>query len=204
MDRHVSVTLFKSIVFLDVVQVVATDDNSPLHLHLLDNTSQNPTTDGDISSEWALLVNVGAFDSLVIQIKLVPFSSINSCIILSKSKLLEQDARHSMLPHGVFWNPNQQYGGSVGPSWLYRLYGSRRWLAVSGKPSHSTRHKRAHATKQARLIHAQDISCYTNQSLEVAGLVSIVHSICNRLYLTGCLETQTNFTSVTRSLMLLW
>ena len=76
MDRHVSVPLFKSIVFLDVVQVVATDDNSPLHLHLLDNTSQNPTTDGDISSEWALLVNVGAFDSLVIQIKLVPFSSI--------------------------------------------------------------------------------------------------------------------------------
>jgi len=71
MDRHVSVTLFKSVVFLDVVQVVATDDNSPLHLHLLDDTSQNTTTDGDISSEWALLIDVGAFDSLVIQIELL-------------------------------------------------------------------------------------------------------------------------------------
>jgi hypothetical protein len=75
MDRHVSVTLFESVVFLDVVQVVATDDNSPLHLHLLDNTSQNATTDGHISSEWALLINVGAFDSLAIQIKLVSFLS---------------------------------------------------------------------------------------------------------------------------------
>ena len=36
--RYHHVTLFKSVVFLDVqVQVVATDDNGPLHIHLLEN-----------------------------------------------------------------------------------------------------------------------------------------------------------------------
>jgi len=45
MDRHVTVSLFKTVVFLDVVQVITTDDNSPLHLHFLDNSSQNTTTD---------------------------------------------------------------------------------------------------------------------------------------------------------------
>ena len=35
--RYQHVTLFKSVVFLDVVQVVATDDNGPLHIHLLEN-----------------------------------------------------------------------------------------------------------------------------------------------------------------------
>lgn len=34
MDRHVLVPLLKTVVLADVVQVVASDDNGPLHLHL--------------------------------------------------------------------------------------------------------------------------------------------------------------------------
>ena len=45
--RYHHVTLFKSVVFLDVVQVVATDDNGPLHIHLLENkTTTTPMSMG--------------------------------------------------------------------------------------------------------------------------------------------------------------
>jgi len=64
MNRHVAMSLFKTIVLLDVVKVITTDDNGPHHLHLLDNSSKNATTDGDITSEGAFLVNVGSFNCL--------------------------------------------------------------------------------------------------------------------------------------------
>lgn len=64
MDRHVTMSLLKTVVLLDVVKVITTDDDSPLHLHLLDDTSKNSTTNGNITSEWALLVNVGTLNSL--------------------------------------------------------------------------------------------------------------------------------------------
>lgn len=62
--RHVLVTLLKSIVFPDVMEIVPADDNGPLHLHLCHHTRQDPTSDGDISSEGAFLVYVGALDGL--------------------------------------------------------------------------------------------------------------------------------------------
>merc|ERR1712191_18977 len=62
MNRHVAMSLFKTIVLLDVVKVITTDDNGPHHL--LDNSSKNATTDGDITSEGAFLVNVGSFNCL--------------------------------------------------------------------------------------------------------------------------------------------
>ena len=51
-------TLLKAIVLSDVMEIVPADDNGPLHLHLGHNTRQNPTSDGDISSEGAFLVYV--------------------------------------------------------------------------------------------------------------------------------------------------
>ncbi len=57
-------SLLETVVLLDVVQVVTADDNSPLHLHLLDNSGKNSTTNGDITSEGALLVNIGSLNSL--------------------------------------------------------------------------------------------------------------------------------------------
>lgn len=64
MNRHVAVPLLKAVVFANVVQVVTSDDNGALHLQLLDDTSQNATSDGDIASEGALLVNVASLNSL--------------------------------------------------------------------------------------------------------------------------------------------
>lgn len=64
MNRHVLVSLLKTVVLLDVVKVITADDNGPLHLHLLDNTSEDTTTNGDITSEGALLVDVDSFNSL--------------------------------------------------------------------------------------------------------------------------------------------
>lgn len=63
-DRHVLMPLLKSVVLLDVVQVITTNRDCPIHFHLLDNTSQDAATDGDIAGEWALLVNISAINSL--------------------------------------------------------------------------------------------------------------------------------------------
>ena len=63
--RHVLVTLLKVIVLSDVMKIVPADDNGPLHLHLGHDTGQDPTSDGDVASEWAFLVNVGALDGLL-------------------------------------------------------------------------------------------------------------------------------------------
>jgi hypothetical protein len=59
----VSVTLFKSVVLGQIVEVVTTNNNSSLHLVGDDNTTENTTTDGDVASERALLVNVVTSDS---------------------------------------------------------------------------------------------------------------------------------------------
>lgn len=63
-DRHVLVALFETVVLLDVMQVVSSDDNGPVHLHLGDDTGQNATTDGDLAGEGTLLVDVVTLASL--------------------------------------------------------------------------------------------------------------------------------------------
>lgn len=65
MSRKVTVSLLITVVLLDVVKVITTDDNGALHLVGDDNTSQDTSTDGDITSEGALLVDVGAGDGLL-------------------------------------------------------------------------------------------------------------------------------------------
>ena len=64
MSRDVLVPLLKAVVFPNIVQVITTDHNSPLHLGLCDYTSEDTSTDGHIPSKWALFVDVGAIDSL--------------------------------------------------------------------------------------------------------------------------------------------
>lgn len=61
----VLVTLLETIVLLDVVQVVATDDDSSSHLSGHNHTSEDSTTDRNISSEGALLVDVGSVDGFL-------------------------------------------------------------------------------------------------------------------------------------------
>lgn len=64
MAADVAVTLLKTAVLLDVVQVVPPDDDGPLHLGLGDDSGQDTSTHGHITGEGALLVDVRASDGL--------------------------------------------------------------------------------------------------------------------------------------------
>ena len=65
MGRKVPVPFLKSVVLLDVVKIVSSDNNCTLHFHTLDNPRQNTTADTHISSEGTLLVNIRAINCLV-------------------------------------------------------------------------------------------------------------------------------------------
>lgn len=65
MGRDVSVTLLITRVLGDVVKIFTTDDDSALHLGGDNNTGQDTATDGDITSEGALLVDVGTLDGFL-------------------------------------------------------------------------------------------------------------------------------------------
>merc|ERR1712188_65693 len=63
--RHVGrqcfVAFLISLILLDIMKVITSKNNSSLHLHALDNPSQNTASNTDITSERTFLVNVGAF-----------------------------------------------------------------------------------------------------------------------------------------------
>jgi hypothetical protein len=61
----VLVPLLVTLVLGDVVEVIPTNDNGALHLGGDDKTLKDLTTNGDISSEGALLVNVGSLDGSI-------------------------------------------------------------------------------------------------------------------------------------------
>jgi len=58
---HVAVTLLESVELLDVVQVVASDDDGSLHLGGDAHALQDRSTNADIPGEWALLVHEMTF-----------------------------------------------------------------------------------------------------------------------------------------------
>ena len=58
----VLVTLLETTVLLDVVEVVATDDDGALHLGGDDESLQDLASDGNVTGEGALLVDVVALD----------------------------------------------------------------------------------------------------------------------------------------------
>jgi hypothetical protein len=61
----VLVTLFVSVVLWNVVKVFTTENKSSLHLGGDNNTSKNTTTNGNVTSEWALLINVVTFNGFL-------------------------------------------------------------------------------------------------------------------------------------------
>jgi hypothetical protein len=61
----VAVSLLETVVLLDVVQVVAANDDGALHLRGVHNALQNAAADADVASERALLVDVGALNGLL-------------------------------------------------------------------------------------------------------------------------------------------
>ncbi len=62
---EVLVSLLVTVVLLDVVQVFTTDDDGAFHLGGNDLTSKNTTTDGNVSSEGTLLINVSTSDGFL-------------------------------------------------------------------------------------------------------------------------------------------
>ena len=64
MHRNVSVPFLEPIVFLDVMEVISPDHTSAVHLQFGDDSGQNAATDGDVSGEGALLVNIGSLSGL--------------------------------------------------------------------------------------------------------------------------------------------
>lgn len=50
--------LLVSLVLADVMEVISADDDGAIHLGRFDTAGKDASTDGDITSEWALVVNV--------------------------------------------------------------------------------------------------------------------------------------------------
>lgn len=59
---EVLVALLVTSVLWNKVEVLATDDESAVHLGGDDGSGEDTATDGDLSGEWALLVDVGALN----------------------------------------------------------------------------------------------------------------------------------------------
>lgn len=64
MNRKVLVTFLKAIVLANVVQVIASDNNRPLHFHLQHYARQDSSTNAHVASKWTFLVNVMTLNSL--------------------------------------------------------------------------------------------------------------------------------------------
>ena len=65
MSGNVLVTLFETTVLSNVMQVVSSHDNSSLHLGRDDLSLENSSTNRNISSERALLVDVGILNGRI-------------------------------------------------------------------------------------------------------------------------------------------
>ena len=64
-SMNVLVTFLETTVLLDVVKVITTDDNGALHLGGDDKTLKDLSTNGNISSEGALLIDVSSLDGSI-------------------------------------------------------------------------------------------------------------------------------------------
>ena len=78
MDWHISVSFLESVVFLNEVEVIPSDDNSPLHFHFDDNPSKDSASDGNIASEGTLLVDIRALNRLIVIKQIKSKSMVNS------------------------------------------------------------------------------------------------------------------------------
>ena len=80
MDRHVFVPLLEPVVFTNVMQVITTNNDGALHLHLEYDSRKDTTTDRHVSSEGAFLVDVSTIDSLQ---RNSPIKTISSIVLIS-------------------------------------------------------------------------------------------------------------------------
>jgi hypothetical protein len=64
MHGHVPVPLLESVVFLYIMQIITSDDNSSLHFHLLNHASQDPASNGHVARKRTFLVDVSSINRL--------------------------------------------------------------------------------------------------------------------------------------------
>ena len=64
MGCDVPVSFFVTVIFGDVVEVVSSDDNGPLHFGGDDDSLEDFASDGDVAGEGAFLIDVVSFDGL--------------------------------------------------------------------------------------------------------------------------------------------
>ena len=69
-SSQVLVSLLEPVVFLDIVEVITTDDQGPFHLQTMNNSSQDSSSNAHVTSEWAFLVNVSPLNGLYKKMKL--------------------------------------------------------------------------------------------------------------------------------------
>lgn len=100
MGSQVLVTLLITIVLLDKVEVVTANNDGALHLGAHNDTSEDTSTDGDVTSEGALLVDVSTGDGLLGSLEaktniLVPAGSLalrDDTLIIEEDGLLLLEA----------------------------------------------------------------------------------------------------------------
>ena len=61
MGRKVVMSLLESVIFLDIMEVISSQDDGVLHLGGEDDTLTDSSSNGDVRGEWAFLINVRSF-----------------------------------------------------------------------------------------------------------------------------------------------
>jgi len=100
--REVIVSLFKSVVFLDVVQIVSPDYDCSFHLHAFYHPRQNASTNADIACEGTFLVNVCAFNCLQTRERvrhLISEQITTHCLLSSTNLCQDTNSTYTHKPH---------------------------------------------------------------------------------------------------------
>lgn len=61
MSRNVGMPLLISLVFLNIMKIITSNNYSPRHLGTVASTGENATPDGDIAGERAFLINISSY-----------------------------------------------------------------------------------------------------------------------------------------------
>jgi len=94
---HVCVSLLISVVLSNVVEIISSDDDGVGHLPgRVDNSLQNSSSDGNVSSEGALLVDVGSLDGFLGGLK-----AKTNGLIISESILCKRKSSSCLLSQGL-------------------------------------------------------------------------------------------------------
>ena len=64
MDRDVSMSLLVSVVFGNIMQVISSDDNGPLHFCGDTDSLEDLSSNGYVACEGAFLIDIVTFDGL--------------------------------------------------------------------------------------------------------------------------------------------